>query len=115
MKMASQDTAGSSLKEKGEECRFLAITDVDLKKESLAEFTKWFSDINDNVLSRFDGFVSRILVESSDGKHKIILMTRDKESLLRIRASPQHKELHSKALTFMSRPPVVSFYSVAAR
>lgn len=112
--MAQQKT-GSSLEEKGSECKFLAIADVELKKETLAEFSKWFSEVNDGVLSRFDGFVSRILVESADGNHKIILMTRDKESLLRIRASPQHKEIHSKALTFMSRPPVISFYGVMAR
>lgn len=110
----AQQKKVSSLEEKGSECRFLAITDVELKKETLAEFSKWFSEVN-KVLSHFDGFVSRILVESPNGKHKIILMTRDKESLLRIRASPQHKEIHSRALTFMSRPPVISFYGVMAR
>jgi hypothetical protein len=42
-------------------------------------------------------------------------VTEDKESFLFIRASQQHKELHAKALTFMVRPPKLSFYSIAAQ
>lgn len=96
-------------------CMFVAIIDVQLKNESLEEFKKWFSEVNKSVLSKFDGFVGRALIESVDGMHKIIFMTEDKESFLTIRASPQHKDLHAKALTFMIKPPAISFYHIIAK
>ena len=96
-------------------CTFIAIADIELKKESVADFKKWFSEVNSSVLSQFKGFLGRILIESPDGRsHKILMMTEDKESLLAIRSSQQHKELHSKAQTFMVRPPAMSFYNIAA-
>ena len=94
---------------------FVAIADIELKKESIAEFKQWFSEVNTKILSRFRGFIARLLIESPDSSHKIIFMTEDKESFLSIRASQQHKELHAKALTFMVRPPKLSFYNIAAR
>ncbi|HEX7032947.1 MAG TPA: antibiotic biosynthesis monooxygenase [Nitrososphaera sp.] len=96
-------------------CTFIAISDIELKKESIADFKQWFSEVNREILSKFRGFLGRVLIESPDGKHRIIVMTADKESFLAIRASEQHKELHTKALTFMTRPPIVSFYNIAAR
>ena len=98
-----------------ERCTFVSIADIELKNEDIADFKKWFSEINRTVLSQYKGFLGRVLIESPDGKsHKILFMTEDKESFLAIRASPQHKELHAKALTFMTKPPVLSFYNIAA-
>lgn len=95
---------------------FVAIADIELKKESIAEFKQWFSEVNTKILLRFRGFIARILIESPDSSsHKAIFVTEDKESFLFIRASQQHKELHAKALTFMVRPPKLSFYSIAAQ
>lgn len=74
-----------------ESCSFIAIADIELKKESTAEFKQWFSKVNKEVLSQFKGFIGRILIESPDGRHKIIFMTADKESFLAIRASEQHR------------------------
>jgi heme-degrading monooxygenase HmoA len=93
---------------------FVAIADIELKRESIAEFKQWFSEVNSKVLPQYRGFLGRILIESPDGRHRIIIMTADKESFLAIRASEQHKELHAKALTFMTKPPALSFYSIAA-
>ena len=94
---------------------FIAIADIELKKNSVAEFKRWFSEVNSKILSQFDGFLGRTLIESPDGRHKIICVTKDKESFLAIRASEQHKELHAKALTFMTRPPALSFFKIAAQ
>jgi heme-degrading monooxygenase HmoA len=95
---------------------FVAIADIELKKESIAEFKQWFSEVNCKILSQFRGFIARILIESPDSStHKIIFMTEDKGSFLSIRASQQHKELHAKALTFMTRPPKLSFYNITAQ
>ena len=93
---------------------FVAIADIELKKECISEFKQWFSNVNREVLSQFQGFIERVLIESPDGKHKIIFVTTDKEPFLAIRSSQQHKELHAKALTFMKRPPTLSFYNVSA-
>ena len=99
----------------GKRCTFVSIADIGLKNESVADFKRWFSEVNSKVLSQYKGFLGRVLIESPDGKnHKILFMTEDKESFLAIRSSPQHKELHARALTFMTKPPVVSFYGVAA-
>ena len=94
---------------------FIAIADIELKEKSVPEFKRWFSEVNSKILSQFDGFMGRTLIESPDGRHKIIFTTRDKESFLAIRASEQHKELHTKALTFMTRPPALSFFKIAAQ
>jgi heme-degrading monooxygenase HmoA len=41
---------------------FVAISDIELKKESMPEFKKWFSESN-TIVSKFDGFMSRRLLE----------------------------------------------------
>ena len=94
---------------------FVSIADIELNKESIAEFKRWFTEVNTKILSQFDGFLGRMLIESPDGRRKIIFVARDKESFLAIRASKQHKELHAMALTFMTRPPALSFFGIAAR
>ena len=94
---------------------FVSIADIELNKESIAEFKRWFTEVNTKILSQFDGFLGRMLIESPDGRHKIIFVGRDNESFLAIRASKQHKELHAMALTFMTRPPALSFFGIAAR
>ncbi len=97
-----------------QKCTFVAIADVELKRECIAEFKKWFSEVNSKILSHYKGFLGRVLIESPDGRHRIIIMAADKESFLAMRASRQHRELHAKALTFMTKPPSLSFYSIAA-
>ncbi len=97
-----------------EKCTFVAIADIELRRECIAEFQEWFSEVNNQILSKYKGFIGRILIESPDGRHKIIFMTADKDSFLAIRASQQHKELHEKALTLMTKPPAISFYMIAA-
>jgi quinol monooxygenase YgiN len=98
----------------GRKCTFVAIADIELRRDCIAQFRKWFSEVNNQILSKYKGFIRRILIESPDGRHKIIFMIADKESFLAIRASQQHKELHEKALTFMTKPPAISFYEIAA-
>lgn len=92
---------------------FIAISEIELKKESMPEFKKWFSDSN-NVVSKFDGFMSRRLLESPDGRHRIMVVFRDKESFVRMHQTREHSEIHAQAVRFMTRPPMPTFYSVVA-
>lgn len=92
---------------------FVVISDIELKKESMKEFKEWFSESN-KVVSKFDGFIARRLLESQDGKHRIIVMFRDRESFAKMHQTPEHMALHNKAVTFMARPPQPSFYNVIA-
>lgn len=93
---------------------FVAISDIELKKESMSEFMEWFMESN-KVVSKFDGFLARRLLESQDGsKHKIVVMFRDSDSFAKMRQSPVHVAVHGQAIKFMSRPPMPTFYNVVA-
>jgi heme-degrading monooxygenase HmoA len=93
---------------------FVAISEIELKKDSMKEFKEWFIESN-KVVSRFDGFISRRLLESQDGtKHRVVVVFRDRESFSRMHQTQEHAALHAKATTFMSRPPQPTFYNVVA-
>jgi heme-degrading monooxygenase HmoA len=93
--------------------KFVVMADVELKKESVEDFKKWFVESN-KVISKFDGFIARRLLVSQDGKHGIMVAFRDGDSFLQMLQSQEHAELHAQAVTFMTRPPAPTFYSVAA-
>lgn len=93
--------------------KFVVISDIELKKESMQEFKQWFVESN-KTISKFDGFISRRLLESQDGKHRIMVVFSDRTSFASMHQTQQHTEVHSQAVRFMARPPVPSFYSVVA-
>ena len=51
---------------------FIVISDIQIKPDSVANFKKWFSESNKTV-SKFDGFVNRRLLETKDGKHRVLV------------------------------------------
>lgn len=96
-----------------EKGKFVVISDIELKKESMQEFRKWFVESN-KVVSRFDGFIARCLLESQEGKHRIMVMFSHRESFEKMRQTQDHAAVHAQAVTFMARPPMPTFYSVVA-
>lgn len=93
---------------------FVVISEIELKKESMHEFKKWFVESN-KVVSRFDGFIARRLLESQDGsRHRVIVVFSDSDSFAKMRQTPEHAAVHTQALEFMSRPPKPTFYNVVA-
>jgi heme-degrading monooxygenase HmoA len=92
---------------------FVVISDIELRKDSMQEFKQWFVQSN-KVISKFDGFVSRRLLESPEGTHRIVVMFSDKEAFAKMHQSPVHAGVHSEAIKFMARPPRPAFYSVVA-
>lgn len=93
---------------------FVVISDIKIKKESLEEFKKWFSEAN-NVVSKFDGFVSRRLLETKDGAHRVMVEFESLEQFGKMHQSPEHDALHAKAASFMEIPPTPRFYNVVAQ
>ncbi len=93
---------------------FVVIADVQLKKELESDFKEWFSESN-KILAKFDGFVSRRLLESDDGKHRIIVEHKSKETFEKMHQSQEHARLHATAVTFMEMPPTPKFYNVISR
>lgn len=105
--------AGMELPVVNEKGKFVVISDIELKKESMQEFKKWFVESN-KVVSRFDGFIARRLLESQDGRHRIMVMFSDRESFEKMRQTQDHAAVHAQAVAFMARPPMPAFYSVVA-
>lgn len=98
------------VEEKG---KFVVISDIELKKESMQEFKKWFVESN-KVISKFDGFIARRLLESQDGKHRVMVVFTDRDSFARMHQTQEHAAVHAQAVTFMARPPMPAFYSVVS-
>ena len=92
---------------------FVVISDIELRKESLKEFKEWFVQPN-KVIAKFDGYISRQLLESPEGAHRVVVVFSDKEAFSKMHQSPIHAGIHSEAVKFMARPPRPAFYSVVA-
>jgi heme-degrading monooxygenase HmoA len=93
---------------------FIVISDIQIKPTSLADFKNWFSESNKTV-SQFDGFVSRRLLETKDGKHRVLVEFENLEKFSKMHQSQEHEKLHSKAISFMEKLPEPKFYSVVSQ
>lgn len=93
---------------------FVVLADIRIKPDHTDDFKKWFSESNQTV-SKFDGFVSRRLLETRDGQHRIMVEFESLEKFGIMHQSPEHEKLHSKAATFMDGMPSPKFYNVVAQ
>ena len=92
---------------------FVAIVDVSLKEEKLSEFKTWITTSN-KTLSKFDGFVSRRLLEGEDGSKIIMVEFENIELFRKMHQSPEHQNFHNELGIFMEKPPQRQFYHVVA-
>ena len=92
---------------------FVAIVDVSLKEEKIPEFKTWITETN-NVLSKFDGFVSRRLLEGEDGSKRIMVEFVNIDLFRKMHQSPEHQNFRNELGTFMEKPPQRQFYHVVA-
>jgi heme-degrading monooxygenase HmoA len=92
---------------------FIIIADIKLRDGMESDFMKWFSESN-KTLSKLDGFVSRRLLKSPDGNHRILVEHKSKDTFEKMHNSEEHAKLHKTAVTFMAEPPIPKFYSVLA-
>ena len=66
---------------------FVAIVEIVLKDEKKDDFKTWITNSN-KTLSKFDGFVSRRLLESRDGGKRIMVEFKEMESFQKKHSSP---------------------------
>ena len=92
---------------------FIAIVDVSLKEEKISEFKVWVTESN-KILSKFDGFISRRLLEGEDGSKRIMVEFKDIELFRKMHQSPEHKALHNEFENYMQSSPKRQFYHVVA-
>ena len=92
---------------------FVAIVDVSLKEEKISEFKTWITESN-KILSKFDGFISRRLLEGEDGSKRIMVEFENIELFRKMHQSPEHQNFHNELGVFMTKPPQRQFYHVIA-
>ena len=92
---------------------FVAIVDVSLKEEKTPEFKTWITDSN-KILSKFEGFVSRRLLEGEDGSKRIMVEFENFVQFKKMHQSPEHEQFHGQLGSFMAAPPQRHFYHVVA-
>ena len=92
---------------------FVAIVDIVLKDEKKDEFKTWITESN-KVLSKFEGFVSRRLLEAQDGGNRIMVEFNDMESFKKMHSSPEHGKFAGEIGQFMAQPPQRNFFQVVA-
>ncbi|MYB47109.1 MAG: antibiotic biosynthesis monooxygenase [Cenarchaeum sp. SB0661_bin_35] len=75
------------------------MMDVKIKPGMLDDFKDWVTESN-KVVSKFDGFVSRRLLESVDKNHRIIVEFQTPEHFIKMRQSPEHQAVHIQGEQF---------------
>ena len=92
---------------------FIAIVDVSLKEDKISEFKGWVTESN-KTLSKFDGFVSRRLLEGEDGSKRIMVEFTNIELFRKMHQSPEHNALHNELENYMQSSPKPQFYHIVA-
>jgi len=92
---------------------FVAIVEIVLKDEKKDDFKTWITESN-KTLSKFDGFVSRRLLESRDGGNRIMVEFQDMASFQKMHSSPEHSQFANQLSEFMAQSPQRNFFQVVA-
>ncbi len=82
-----------------------------VKKGKEQAFKDWFKESN-AVFSKFDGFISRILLVSSSGQFAGIVQHKNRDTFMKMEASKERSEMRAKALAVFDGEPKASFYEV---
>lgn len=89
------------------------MADIQLKSGVESEFKQWFSEVN-QVLSKFDGFVSRRLLQSGDGSYRILVEHQSKETFVKMHNSPEHEKIAQRLPEFFAAEPQRKSFTIAA-
>ncbi len=92
---------------------FVAMVDIVLKDEKKDDFKSWITESN-QVLSKFDGFVSRRLLEGQDGSNRILVEFENMELFKKMHQSSEHEQFAGQLGQFMAGPPKRNFFEVLA-
>lgn len=89
------------------------MLDAKIKPGMLDDFKSWITESN-KVISKFDGFVSRRLLESMDGSHRVLVEFQTPEQLIKMRQSPEHQAVHKQGEELREFGPTPTMYKVIA-
>ena len=89
------------------------MVDIVLKDEKKDDFKSWITESN-QVLSKFDGFVSRRLLEGQDGSNRILVEFEIMELFKKMHQSSEHEQFAGQLGQFMAGPPKRNFFQVLA-
>ena len=89
------------------------MVDIVLKDEKKDDFKSWITESN-QVLSKFDGFVSRRLLEGQDGSNRILVEFENMELFKKMHQSSEHEQFAGQLGQFMAGPPKRNFFEVLA-
>ena len=91
----------------------IALLDMSVKPGRLEDFKAWVAESN-KVISAFEGFVSRRLLQAEDGSLKMMVAFESDEQFVRMRQSPEHRTVHKQAEEFRDLPSGPVIYRVLA-
>ena len=91
----------------------IAMLDMSIKPGCEEEFKAWVAESN-KTISRFDGFVSRRLLQGSDGSLRMMVEFESPELFAAMRQSEEHQTVHRQAAEFRDCPPAPVVYTVVA-
>lgn len=91
----------------------IAMLDVNIKPGREEEFKAWAAESN-GIISKFDGFVSRRLLQGSDGSLRMMVEFDSEEKFAAMRRSQEHQSVHRRASDLLAGPPVPVMYRVVA-
>ncbi len=82
-----------------------------IKQGKEQDFKNWFKESN-AVFSKFDRFISRTLLVSSNGQFAGIVQHRSRDTFMKMEASKERSEMRAKTLDVFEGEPKASFYEV---
>ena len=91
----------------------IAMLDMNVKPGRLDDFKAWVDESN-GVISGFEGFVSRRLLEAPDGSLRMMVEFETEEQFRAMRQSAEHKSVHKQAEEFRDPPSRPVLYRVVA-
>ena len=92
---------------------FVMMADVELREGAEEGFARWLDESNAE-LSAFPGFVSRRLLRSADGRHRIVVEHESRETFERMHKRPEHGRLHPAGRSLMASDPARLSFEVVA-
>ncbi len=94
---------------------FVMMADIQLRDGIEDDFKEWFSESN-RILSKFPGFISRRLLQSSNNNsYRVIVEHETRESFVQMHQSPEHEKVHPVGRSFMTSDPARETFSVVAK
>ncbi len=92
---------------------FVVIADLKIKKDAIDNYKNAFAETN-KLASKFDGFVSRRLLEKSDGSHRILVEFENAEKYGDMHKNIEFDRFQIQSFKHLEILPVPLFYEVVS-